>query len=436
MAGSLAAHDAASRVQSGVVLPVLKEGTVKTVGLWALAAVALLVTSSGYTPYAMPYVEQPAADDAGSFDGLIDLAKSLPASTPVKVLWTHGMCTHPSSWVDDRLQLLATAAGGRTETLEVRPVGRHGATLRTERITMPNRTIEVKFLNWSPLTAPYKKALAYNRPTFDHGTTAYQRAILNKELKAGLVNDCLTDVVVYSGPNGQIIREAMQEAACDSMGGRMAGGRCDMAEGASPAMLGIVTESLGAKLLFDALLTLWDNVSGNPDQTRRLATGLAAIKTMYLLSNQLPLLDSAGPPSAGVGLAAMAPALPRRGDVSDVFGVLAHARRLFAPTTPPMTVVAFSDPNDLLTYRLTPASLAGHLDDFRVINVIVSNDTTFLGYVERPDTAHCGYTWNAHVYELLARGYRAGELIPEPAGRSGGSCVIYMGVRQSGSGGR
>lgn len=132
----------------------------------------------------------------------------------------------------------------------------------------------------------------------------------------------------------------------------------------------------------------------------------------------------------------MAPALPQRGDVSDAFGVLAHARELFAPLNPPMTVVAFSDPNDLLTYRLTPASLAKHLDDFRVINVIVSNDTTVLGYIERPDTAHCGCTWNAHVYELLARGYRVGELIIEPTSQSSGSCVIYMGARQSGLGGR
>lgn len=408
----------------------------KTVGLWALTAVALLVTSSGYTPYAMPYIEKPAADDAGSFDGLVDLAKSLPASTPVKVLWTHGMCTHPSGWVDDRLRLLTSATGGKTETLELRPVGRHGAFLRTERITMADRTIEVKFLNWSPLTASFKKALIYKQPTFDRGTTAYQRAALNKELKAGLINDCLTDVVVYSGPNGEIIREAMREAACDSMGGRMDGATCDVPEGSAPAMLAMVTESLGAKLLFDALLTLWNNASGKPDQTHRLANSLAAIKMMYLLSNQLPLLDSAGQPSAGVSLAAMAPALPKQGDRSDVFGVLAHARKLFAPTSPPMTVVAFSDPNDLLTYRLTPASLAEHLDDFRVINVIVSNDTTYLGYVERPDTAHCGYTWNAHVYTLLAGGYRAGELIPEPTDRSGGSCVVYMGVRQSDPGGR
>lgn len=83
----------------------------------------------------------------------------------------------------------------------------------------------------------------------------------------------------------------MREAAFDSMGGRMEGARCAVAEGGAPAMLAIVTESLGAKLRFDALLTLWNNASGDTEQTRRLATSLAAIKMMYLLANQLPLLD-------------------------------------------------------------------------------------------------------------------------------------------------
>ena len=69
-----------------------------------------------------------------------------------------------------------------------------------------------------------------------------------------------------------------------------------------------------------------------------------------------------------------------------------------------MTVVAFSDPNDLLTYRIVPEHLAEDFREFRVINVLVSNDTTYFGYLERPDTAHCGYPWNPHVFGMLARG--------------------------------
>jgi len=99
-----------------------------------------------------------------------------------------------------------------------------------------------------------------------------------------------------------------------------------------------------------------------------------------------------------------------------------------------MTVVAFSDPNDLLSYRITAAHLAEHFRDFRVVNVMVSNDTTYFGYVERPDTARCGYAWNSHVYGMLARGYQAGKAFPSVSDLMGGSCINSMGVKSSGLG--
>jgi hypothetical protein len=66
------------------------------------------------------------------------------------------------------------------------------------------------------------------------------------------------------------------------------------------------------------------------------------------------------------------------------------------------------------------------LKEFRVINVLVSNDTTYFGYLERPDTAHCGYPWNPHVFGMLARGYRAGKSLYSVSGLLGGSCANYL----------
>ncbi len=112
------------------------------------------------------------------------------------------------------------------------------------------------FLTWSPLTAPYKAELAYDHSTDYGGAFPYTRASLNRELKRGLINDCMTDVVVYGGANGQAIRRAAKEAVCQAMGGRIDGTACDVPEGASPAALA-VTESLGSKLVFDAILSIW-----------------------------------------------------------------------------------------------------------------------------------------------------------------------------------
>lgn len=404
----------------------------KSVGLWIATVCVLAVASAGFTQYSTPYstpiVEKPGDGDAGTFDGLLDLAEGLPPSSIVRVLWTHGMCTHPPSWIDDRVKRLVDAIGGTTKTVSLRPVGSRGASMRTERISTRGKTIDVMFLTWSPLTASYKAALAYDQSTIDGGDLPYTRATLNRELKRGLVNDCLTDVVVYGGPNGNEIRQAMNEAVCEALGGRFDGGNCNVSPGDSPAALALVTESLGSKLLFDAVLHTWNAAKDSPDKTaiNRLANSLAATRVMYMLSNQVPLLDAAGWVAMDRIMESGSVPPRMRTSAGDVFGLLSRARSLAPLVTRPITVVAFSDPNDLLSYRIVPQHLSEDMKEFRVINVLVSNDTTYFGYVERPDTAHCGYPWNPYVFGMLAKGYRAGKPLASVSGLLGGSCPEYV----------
>ncbi len=406
----------------------------KSIALGIAALSVLAAVSTGVVPYSTPYstpynlpiVERPAADDAGNFDGLLALAEALPPSTPLKVLWTHGMCTHPPGWVDDRLKRLADAIGGAPETVVVRDVGDHGASLRTERISVRSATIEVTFLTWSPLTAPYKAALDYDHSKGYGGEFPYARADLNRELKRGLINDCLTDVVIYGGANGREIREAANEAVCETLGGVFHRNKCTLSSGTAPAALAFVTESLGSKLLFDAILDVWGAAEASQDTEaiNRLANSLAATRMMYMVANQVPLLDLAGPIAGGMVAEVEAARRKTTGSARGVFGLMSRARDLAPPAAKPMTVVAFSDPNDLLSYRIVPAHLTEDLKAFRVVNVIVSNDTTYFGYVERPDTAHCGYTWNPHVFGLLARGYQ-GKPLPSATGLAGAACPDY-----------
>jgi hypothetical protein len=407
------------------------EEPVKSIGLWAAGLVLAATASTGFVPHSMPYatpysipvVENPSVDDHGTFDGLLTIAGSLPPSSSLKVLWTHGMCTHRPDWIDDRMARLAAAIGGTSQTLSVRPVGGHGATLRTDRIALQSTTIDVMFLSWSPLTASYKASLTYDHSKNHGGDFPYARATLNRELKRGLINDCMTDVVVYSGPNGETIRHAAEEAVCEAMGGRIDAVVCDVSDRSAPAALAFITESLGSKLLFDAIGAVWAAAERSDDKTAadRLATSLAATRVVYMVANQLPLLDVAGA-STGAILSASAEQPTARSNTMDVFDLFSRARNHASVTTRPMTIVAFSDPNDILTYRIVPDHIDGNLRDFRVVNVIVSNATTYFDYVERPDTAHCGYSWNPHVFGMMAKGYHAGKPSPSVHGLKGGAC--------------
>ena len=87
----------------------------------------------------------------------------------------------------------------------------------------------------------------------------------------------------------------------------------------------------------------------------------------------------------------------------------------------PPTVVAFTDPNDLLSYRLISTML--DVSRARLINVIATNETTWFGFLERPDSAHCGYTWNRNVFGLIAHGHKVGEPLPEAPDVGSGKCL-------------
>jgi hypothetical protein len=405
----------------------------------ALAVVVLLLLGadqSSLTPYSTPLVEQPAPGDSGAFDGLLDLAASSPSSSPVRVLWIHGMCTHPPTWVDDRLQRLLSATGGTSETQSVRAIGGGGASIRTERISTPAGTIDLSFLTWSPLTAPFKARLDRDGSTIDRGRTLFSQATLNRELKRGLVDNCLTDVVVYGGPNGREIRKAATEAMCGVLGGRFDGQQCDMVAGDPPAALALISESLGSQLLFDAITDIWETAERKGDRAAidRLVDSLAAKRIIYMLANQVPLLVSAGRvPAELVAMGeASTPERPPTNEL-DVFRVLARARSMAPHPLEPPTVVAFSDPNDILSYRIVPERVTKHPKEFRVVNVLVSNDATYFGYIERPDSAHCGYAWNPYVLGLVAKGYRVGQPFPMAFGVTGGSCLKAIGLTGSGT---
>jgi hypothetical protein len=74
-----------------------------------------------------------------------------------------------------------------------------------------------------------------------------------------------------------------------------------------------------------------------------------------------------------------------------------------AETVQRLAVVAFTDPNDLLSYRLLPARYTA--PDVAVADVLVSNDGTWLGLIENPVTAHLDYLANPDVGTMIACGH-------------------------------
>jgi hypothetical protein len=378
---------------------------------------------------------------SAGFGGLRDVVELDEAASglrlPARVLWTHGMCTPaagmslPSWWQVRTNNLLAAYPGSQMvqDSLETEALP-YGSRLTKEILTSPGAagTIELWFLDWSPLTVPYKPTGARDPENPSSNPYRYAKATLNSTLKQGLVKDCLADVVIYLGKNGEPIRRDTQYALCEFFGGRMDSRTGCAGTSASRATM-LVSESLGSSILFDGFRSLRFDYMPTPQpvapqqaprQTktqRRLhaATGpsivgrdsatsqaesnshditlaMTSLTNFFMLANQIPLIGLANSPAPGD--------LERNRSLDEF---IAGASETRATGTKPLTIVAFVDPNDLLSFRLLPKS-----DRARIVNFVVSNADTYLGYAERPDEAHCNYIRNAYVMHAIVFGYAGG----------------------------
>jgi hypothetical protein len=335
----------------------------------------------------------------------------------IRVLFVHGICTHDEkNWITDGWDPVIK---GYFPAVVTPPVDRSlvgQVQIVDQEYQVGTKKISGRYLLWSPLTASDKAKLNYdNRPTDSPGGEfSWKRAKINGNLKATLLNDCLSDAVIYAGYRGGTdIQVAMQNAICAALDGTPTSSACDF-----PATyrhggrrIVIVTESLGSRMVFDAISALKIEAQGKPGNAALDAfeEAVAPITQIYMLANQLPILALARPALVQAS-STTEPSNSKTPAMATALNVLHDARvhhqgRHPEDGQPPkLSLVAFTDPNDLLSYRLQPNDPAVVGADTRVVNVITSNDYSYFGLVENPLTAHEGYDLNKDVLRLLLGG--------------------------------
>ena len=339
------------------------------------------------TPYRPPAV----VHDSATFPGIAGVV-AVAGPRPVDVILVHGMCTHDTAWAERQIDRIAGIIEEHAPTAATGPVAstapaRIGVVERTRRLA--GGTVRFHALVWSPLTAPLKHQLDFDMtgtPTdcSGAGECKPKRASLNGYVKDNLLNDCLSDAVIYEGESHVAIRDAMVQTIAHVIDNNPD----------SEAPLVVVAESLGSKMLFDALSAMLE--SWQP-QTRALGQEAARrLGLLFMAGNQLPILGLAEQ-SAGPRALAVPDALQRFLDLRR------RQPNRRTETLQRLAVVAFTDPNDLLSYRLLPVRYAA--PDVAVADVLVSNDTSWLGLIENPMTAHLDYLSNPDVGVMIACGH-------------------------------
>jgi hypothetical protein len=350
----------------------MKKWTARSLGV---GLVVTIVAAAGCTrPYGNPVI----SPDSASFVGI----RSQSDEQAVDIVSMHGMCTHDREWVDEIAAQLATGLDltvssqsgpvpiDRVELFETSFADASGATaLRNYSIV------------WSGYTTDLKASLCYDtseatkvcqNPVYDR-----RRAPINGLLKSKLMNDCFADALIYVGARGPEIREGIRRALHEIRTQRQA----------SPETpLFLIAESLGSKVLADAIMEAVD--ARSPDAGLLVET-LASLQQIYMGANQIALLELADS-SAAVSPLATLPSIERlRGAIATAPGRAADDETL--------QIVAFTDPNDMLSYEL-PASVDG-------VDVIVSNKPTILWLFESPWGAHTGYLDNPSFWEVVLCGF-------------------------------
>jgi hypothetical protein len=291
--------------------------------------------------------------------------------------------------------------------------------LRVIRLQNENNSKELWFyeLTWSEITRDQKALLAFD----NSGAYSFRRAEVNDMLKK-FSNDTGPDPIIYLGGSRELILRSFAQAFCwmgkDNWNEIPKEGRhgCDFTNGLSDNLnqdeFVFISHSLGSRITIDGITRIVSMLE-SPEKKSTLHTINKATREalqkknvqIFMLSNQLPMLQLGRELPEATG---------QRSDYCNANGSK-YRSRLFDETS----IVAFSDPNDLLSYAIPHDFSEKYLDSRLCINVTNINinvakvfDAFGLGKMANPMEAHVGYSKDDRVVALIAKGIGNGNTAP------------------------
>lgn len=404
-----------------------------------LASVAVLTLAGcssfgeGVTRALLNQANEPGSEFVGNCEitgaGFPGLSQMLAAQKPgprvgtdgvagpaLKILMVHGIGTHAPGY-SGRLRSNLAQALGMTVTAPQEKVldivhphypDEKLGTLTVNRFTNEAHDREVLYyeLTWSRISDPAKAAIAFD----NSAVYARQRASLNNMAK-GFVNDVSPDPLVYVGAGrGRILTSVIQSMCW--MYSRTWDTLPTQPEACLPTdplfssrlsidNLAIFTHSLGSRISIDALTAtaqiVDDDAPRNPVARRLKVLFQNETIPVFMMANQLPLLQAGFEPAAirGENAAFCTP------------GGARYADRMFRA----VNIVAFSDPNDLMSYSIPDRFVQEYLDSRLcptatnvTLNITPVRSVPVLGDVADPLSAHSDYEADPVVIGLMTQG--------------------------------
>lgn len=271
------------------------------------------------------------------------------------------------------------------------------------RLLSKDRTKELLFyeLTWSVITAKQKEVLAYD----NSGEYSFRRAEINDLLKK-FSNDTGPDPIIYLGESREDILISFGQAFCwmiksdwqnlpDGISQACSFNDDSLAKNLAVDQYAVVSHSLGSRITIDGLQRIAMLIEKRDVDFRETLKHKKI--PIYMMSNQLPMLQ-------------LGRSLPEVSNQKQSYcqpGEDKYEQRMLARTP----IIAFSDPNDLLSYAIPNGFVDKYLDsrlctDVTNININVAKiiNAFNFGKVANPLDAHIGYDTDDRVVALIAKG--------------------------------
>lgn len=338
----------------------------------------------------------------------------------LKVLMIHGVGTHHPGYSRQLQQNLANNIG--LDVISRTP--KNISLLDPKDKKTPIGNLQITFwqnldstknmlfyeLTWSEITTPYKKIIAFDT------TEQYSkfRVPFNNMMKKFLDNT-IPDPLIYLVDRNNLIIDSSKQSLCWMLKDNWSDIPNNKAEvcniSASDEIKGLanqdlifITHSLGSKILMDTITNIAENIAVQDKKLIASSSPFSAsVKklqdkeiTVFMLANQLPILQLDHPlPQVHNQLASYCRPQGKN-----------YEKRVFKG----INIVAFSDPNDILSYAI-PQDFADTYIDSRIcpivtnVSVNVAPELSALGVgIVDPVTAHTNYDNSPKVINLITHG--------------------------------
>lgn len=349
-----------------------------------------------------------------TFDGINQAFEKTPT---VKVLMIHGVGTHQpgySTRIQENLikELGLTVLSRRDKNITlINPSD--GKTeignLRVSRMSNEDNSKDLIFyeLTWSDITSLEKKILSYDVS----GAYRHKRAAFNNSMKAFL-DDVVPDPMIYLMDRDGLILNATKQSTCwmltktwndlkQNQKGVCTISSYQQIKDLSHEDIIYLTHSLGSRILLDSISDIVNQVATldykDAPHAKPIIEELKNKEvTVFMMANQLPLLQ----------ISRNKPKVINQIDDYCTPKGKNYDNRVYKK----VKIIAFSDPNDLLSYDI-PQSFVDEYIDSRmcpsVTNVslnIAEIISAFGVGVVNPVTAHTEYDNDARVVRMISHG--------------------------------